>query len=223
MMPELDGPRFGPAAGGAPRQLVVICHGVGADGHMLIGLATPWSEALPHAAFVAPTAPTLYDQDPLGQGRQWFSLADRTPSVMEAGARRAAAILTPFVDAECARLGLPPEACALAGFSQGAMLVLFAGLRRKAAPKAILAYSGALLGPESLAAELANRPPVLIVHGDVDDVIPVARSHEAEQVLRDARVPVESHYFPGLGHSIDEAGIGLGAQALRRAFGKETD
>lgn len=217
-MTDLDGPRFGPAAGGAARQLVVLCHGIGADGHDLIDLAPVWSKALPTAAFVAPTAPAFYDQDPQGLGRQWFSVADRTPSVMQAGARRAAAILDPFVDAECRRLNLPAESCALMGFSQGAMLVLFAGLRRTAAPRAILAYSGALLGPDTLAREIANRAPVLIVHGEADDVVACARSKEAETVLRANRVPVEGHYISGLGHGIDEAGLSLGAMTLQRAF-----
>ncbi|HET6182336.1 MAG TPA: prolyl oligopeptidase family serine peptidase [Acetobacteraceae bacterium] len=217
-MATLDGPRFGPAAGGAARQLVVLCHGIGADGHDLIDLAPAWSKALPHAAFVAPSAPDYYDQDPSGFGRQWFSVADRRQAVMEAGVRRAAAVLGPFVDAELARLGLPADAYALMGFSQGAMLALFTGLRRAAAPRAILAYSGALLAPAALGAELANRAPVLIVHGEADDVVPVSRSREAETTLRAAGVPVEAHYIPGLGHGIDEAGLSLGALTLQRAF-----
>ena len=108
------------------------------------------------------------------------------PPVMEAGVRRAAGFLDAFIDAELARLGLPAEAYALMGFSQGAMTVLFTGLRRAAAPRAILAFSGALIAPETLAAELANRAPVLIVHGEADDVVPVHRSRDAEAALRAA-------------------------------------
>lgn len=215
---ELDGPRFAPPGGQAPRQLIILCHGVGADGHDLIALAPALSPALPHAAFVAPTAPDRYDQDPYGQGRQWFSVADRSPARMEQGARSAAALLGPFIDAELVRLGLPPTAYALLGFSQGAMTVLFAGLRRAAAPRAILAYSGALIAPETLGADLANHAPVLLVHGEADDVVPVGRSREAERALRAAGLPVEAHYTPGLGHGIDDAGIALGAAFLRRAF-----
>ena len=111
-----------------------------------------------------------------GFGRQWWSVEDRTPAVMEAGVRRAAGFLDAFIDAELARLGLPAEAYALMGFSQGAMTVLFTGLRRPTAPRAILAFSGALVAPESLTAELANRAPVLLVHGEADDVVPVHRS-----------------------------------------------
>ncbi|MGA9868817.1 MAG: prolyl oligopeptidase family serine peptidase [Acetobacteraceae bacterium] len=220
-MSTLDGPRLDPAAGGEVRQLVVLCHGVGADGHDLIGLAPAWSHAVPSAAFVAPSAPEHYDQDPHGSGRQWFSVADRTPSVMARGARAAAALLGSFIDAELERLALPATAYALMGFSQGAMTVLFTGLRRLAAPRAILAYSGALLAPETLESELRNHAPVLLVHGEADDVVPVVRSRDAERDLRAAGVRVEAHYTPGLGHGIDEDGIRRGGVFLRRAFGEE--
>jgi phospholipase/carboxylesterase len=195
--------------------LVVICHGIGADGHDLISLAPAWGQALPDALFIAPDAPFTHDS---GFGRQWWSVADRSPPVMEAGARRAAPFLHQFIDDEMARLGLPPAAYALAGFSQGAMMVLFAGLRRSVAPRAILAYSGALIAPDSLRAELANRVPVLLVHGEADDVVPAARSNEAEAALIAASMPVESVFIPGLGHGIDDTGVSIGALFLQREF-----
>ena len=144
----LDGPRAKPASGTA-RQLVVICHGVGADGQDLIDLATYWARALPDAAFIAPDGPARYDMAPpdYPHARQWFSLQDRAPDKMAAGVEQARAALDPFIDAELARLGLPPDAYALAGFSQGAMVVLHAGLRRAVPPRAILAFSGASLTP----------------------------------------------------------------------------
>jgi phospholipase/carboxylesterase len=219
---SLDGPRWGPKNAGAAKQLVVICHGVGADGHDLIDLAPVWgAHAAPDAAFVAPDAPERYDMDPPGHqgpGRQWFSLRDRTPSIMEAGIRGVAPKLTRFITAELARLGLPPDAYALVGFSQGAMTVLFAGLRMPTPPRAILAYSGALLAPQSLEAEMTGKPPVLLVHGEADEVVPVSRSRDAEASLRAAGVPVESLYCPGLGHGIDDSGLSAGGLFLQRAF-----
>jgi phospholipase/carboxylesterase len=214
-MAELDGPRWGPASKGQPKQLVVLCHGLGADGHDLINLAPTWSHAVPDALFVSVDAPFQHES---GFGRQWWSVADRTPSVMEAGVRRAASYLSAFIDAELARLALPGDAYALMGFSQGAMTVLFTGLRRRVGPRAILAFSGALIAPETLAAELANRAPVLLVHGEADDLVPVQRSHDAEQVLRAAGVPVEATYVPRLGHGIDDTGLAMGAIALQRGF-----
>jgi len=214
-MPELDGPRWGPASKGVARQLVVLCHGLGADGHDLIDLAPSWGHALPDALFVSVDAPFVHDS---GFGRQWWSVADRSPSVVEAGVRRAALFLGPFIDAELKRLDLPPDAYALMGFSQGAMTVLFTGLRHTPPPRAILAYSGALIAPDSLAAEMTGRPLVLLVHGESDEAVPVTRSHDAEAALRAAGVPVEAAYIPRLGHGIDDTGISLGALTLQRAF-----
>jgi phospholipase/carboxylesterase len=214
-MPELDGPRWGPASKGTPKQLVVLCHGLGADGHDLIDLGPAWSHAVPDAVFVSVNAPFQHES---GFGRQWWSVADRTPSVMQAGVRRAAGFLDAFIDAELPRLGLPPDGYAMMGFSQGAMTVLFTGLRRAAAPRAILAFSGALIASERLAVELANRAPVLLVHGEADDVVPAQRSRDAEQALRAAGVPVEAAYVPRLGHGIDDTGLAMGALALQRGF-----
>ncbi len=218
-MPSLDGPRFGPRAAGPARQLVMLCHGVGADGHDLIDLAPLWAQALPHAAFASPDAPERYDMAPMG--RQWFSLQDRTPERMDAGVAVAAVALGGFVDAELARLGLPPDAYALAGFSQGAMTALYTGLRRDPPPRAILAYSGALLAP-GLMREVVHRPPVLLAHGEADQVVPVERSRAAERALRAHGVPVESLYREGLGHGLDDAGLSAGALFLQRAFADST-
>lgn len=214
-MAELDGPRWGPASKATPKQVVVLCHGLGADGHDLIDLAPTWSQALPDALFVSVDAPFPHES---GFGRQWWSVADRSPPVMEAGVRRAAGFLHAFIDAELAHLRLPAEAYALMGFSQGAMTVLFTGLRRSTGPRAILAYSGALIAPDGLATELANHAPVLLVHGEADDVVPVHCSRDAETALRAAKVPVEAVFVPALGHGIDDTGLSMGALTLQRAF-----
>lgn len=214
-MPLLNALRWGPASKTTPRQLVVLCHGLGADSHDLIDLAPTWSSACPDAVFASVDAPDHHES---GFGRQWWSVGDRSPAVMRAGAERAAEFLDTFIDAELARHALPPDAYALMGFSQGAMTVLFTGLRRRVAPRAILAFSGALLAPETLARELANRTPVLLVHGEADDVVPVGRSRDAESALRAAGVPVEATYIPGLGHGIDDTGLAMGALALQRGF-----
>ena len=154
-MVELQATRWGPASGTAARQLVVICHGVGANGQDLIDLAPHWGHALPDAVFAAPDAPEPYDGAPFG--RQWWAIGDRDPARMTAGAAAARPLLDAFIDGELTRLGLPADAYALMGFSQGAMMVLYAGLRRSTAPKTIMAYSGALIAPEQLAARTKGR------------------------------------------------------------------
>jgi phospholipase/carboxylesterase len=214
-MPTLEAIHWGPASKAKPKQLVVLCHGLGADAFDLIDLGPSWQHACPDALFASVHAPFLHDS---GFGRQWWSVADRSPPVMEAGARAAAGYLHGFIDAELARLGLPAEAYAMMCFSQGAMISLFTGLRRPVPPRAVLAFSGALVAPRTLAAELANRAPVLIVHGEADETVPVSRSRDAEAALIAAGVPVEAHYVPRLGHGIDDTGISLGALALQRGF-----
>jgi len=214
-MEKLGAIHWGPASKATPKQLVVLCHGLGADAYDLIDLAPAWSHACPDALFASVHAPFLHDS---GFGRQWWSVGDRSPPVVEAGVQTAAPYLHDFIDAELLRLGLPDNAFALMGFSQGAMMALFTGLRRPIGPAAILAFSGALVAPDRLRAELANRAPVLLVHGEADDVVPVSRSQEAEAALHAAGVAVEAHFIPRLGHGIDDTGISLGALALQRGF-----
>ena len=215
-MPELDGLRLDPASGGPARALVVLCHGYSGDGHLMGEAAAGWSKALPDTAIVCPHGPQPYEEAP--EGRQWFSLLDRTPGALEAGLREAAPILARFIAAELRRLDLPGDAYALAGFSQGAMMALFAGLRQTPPPRGIIAYAGALHAQQSLQGDLRARPPVLLVHGDVDDMVPVQRSQEAEQVLRRAGIAVESLYVPGLGHELTPEVLAAGARFLKRVL-----
>ncbi len=140
-----DALRWGPADGKA-QQLVVLLHGLGANGADLIDLAPYWARALPHAAFLAPHAPTPYAE--AGFGRQWFSFADRSAAVQADEVERARLVLDVVLDAELARLGVRDYA--LMGFSQGAMMALHTGLRRSGPPRAILAYSGRLLAADRL-------------------------------------------------------------------------
>jgi phospholipase/carboxylesterase len=212
-MPTLEAIHWGPASKARPKQLVVLSHGLGADAFDLIDLAPAWSHACPDAIFASVHAPFPHES---GFGRQWWDVADRSPAVMEAGLRTAAPYLHGFLDAELARLELSDYA--IMGFSQGAMMSLFTGLRRTAAPRAILAFSGALVAPDSLSEELENHAPVLLVHGEADEVVPVTRSRDAEAALKAAAVPVEAHYVPRLGHGIDDTGISLGALALQKGF-----
>lgn len=200
----------GPAAGGQPDSLVLLLHGVGADGADLIGLAEPLGVALPHAAFWAPDAPEPCDFAPWG--RQWFPLGEREPHVLLAGARRAG----PWLAAEAARVAAERGVAriALLGFSQGAMVALQAGLRMAPAPLAIVAIAGRALD----AAEMTARPKVLLLHGAADAVVPAEANRAAEAVLRQAGVAVEAEIEPGLGHGISDAQVARAADFLARAL-----
>ncbi|MSP51931.1 MAG: phospholipase [Alphaproteobacteria bacterium] len=211
----LDGPRL-PAESGDAKELVILLHGLGADGNDLIGLAEHWVESFPDTEFVSPHAPEACDMAP--QGRQWFSLRDRNPESTLAGAQRAHVVLDRFIDAELKRLGLGPERLGLVGFSQGTMMALYTGLRRPTAPAAIVGFSGALVAPERLVSELAARPPVLLIHGDKDEIVPVGALHGSVAGLSAAGVAVAWHISPGMGHSIDETGLALGGDFLVRCL-----
>jgi phospholipase/carboxylesterase len=215
-LPVLDGPRLAPAAGGSPRQLVVFLHGYGADGNDLIGLGREWARLLPHAAFVSPHAPEPCGMAPMG--RQWFNLTFRDPTEMVRGVKHAAPALNAFLDAELKRHDLPPRALALVGFSQGTMLALGVGLTRRPAPAAIVGYSGALATAEALPDKPAEAPAILLVHGDMDEVIPLDAMLIAREQLARAGIAVEWHVAQGVGHGIDADGLRLGGTFLRQAF-----
>lgn len=212
-MTPLDGVRHAPAAGGPPRQLVILCHGIGADGRDLDPLAQHLAEAVPHATFLAPDAPQPYDEAP--KGRQWFSLHDESPRALQAGADRAAPALDATIASELQRLSLPPTAYALVGFSQGATMALYTGLRRRPPPRAIIGFSGSMVADPGIA---LNATPVLLVHGEQDDIVPPECSHQAEQILRAAGVPVQAAFRPHVGHTIDYTGLQLAKAMLARAF-----
>jgi phospholipase/carboxylesterase len=221
MAADIDGPRLEPRSGGPARQLVVFLHGYGADGKDLIEIGRAWQALLPNAAFVSPHAP-----DPCGQapsGRQWFPLTFRDPNERWTGVNAAAPGLERFLDAELTRRQLPPSALALVGFSQGTMMALHVGLRRAVAPAAILGYSGMLvvpeeIEPETFAAQIRSKPPVLLVHGEADDLIPAMALFHAAQALSALDVPVEWHLSPGIGHSIDQEGLRHGGEFLAKRF-----
>jgi phospholipase/carboxylesterase len=221
MPAELDGPRLAPKSGPA-QQLVVFLHGYGADGNDLIDIGRAWQQYLPNAAFVSPHAPEPCGQAPVG--RQWFPLTFRDPNERWLGVNKAAPLLNRFLDAELSRHQLPPSALALVGFSQGTMMALHVGLRRAVPPAAVVGYSGVLVlppdvDPDAFAAEITSRPPVLLVHGDRDDLIPPQALFQASQGLAALEVPVEWHISPDVGHGIDAEGLRHGGEFLARRFG----
>ncbi len=223
-MVEIDGPRVA-AKSGKARQLVVFLHGFGADGDDLIEIGRHWRAFLPDADFVAPHAPERCAMSPMG--RQWFPLFTRDPDERWRGVNAARPTLDAFLDKELARRALDERSLALVGFSQGTMMALHTGLRRRTPPRAILGYSGIhVLGEATPGSERApqNPPPaVLLVHGEADDLIPVEALLLSANSLADMGVPAQWHLSAGLGHGIDNAGLVHGALFLAQSFGIAVD
>ncbi|MFN0043326.1 MAG: alpha/beta hydrolase [Alphaproteobacteria bacterium] len=213
---DLDGPAVPSAAQGAPDSIVVFLHGYGADGDDLIALAPHLARALPRTLFISPHAPFACE---MGFGRQWFSFEDRWPQAILAGADTAARLIGEFLDALLARTGLADSRLALVGFSQGTMMALHAAPRRVQACAAIVGFSGRLLDDGTFAAAVRSRPPVLLVHGEADGVVPVAALDEAVVGLKAAGIAVEAQRRPGLEHSIDQEGMAGAALFLRTHLG----
>ena len=212
----LSGPSHPPHSGGKPRRLVILLHGLGADGNDLIGLAPYWAPVVPDAEFLSPNAPYPCDMGPYGY--QWLSARDASAEARLAGARAAGAILDAFITDELAKRGLGEGDLALVGFSQGTMMSLFVGPRRERQLAGIVGYSGRLIAPQLLAEEIRSRPPILLVHGTDDPMVPYDSMTEAETALAAAGVPVETLACLGIGHSIDGDGLQRGGQFLHRVL-----
>ena len=215
-MIDLSGPSFGPAARGKPRRLVILLHGYGADGNDLLGLAPHWARLLPEVEFLAPHAPFPCEAAPFG--RQWFGFEERSEAMILAETQAAAAILDAFIDAELARRGLAEDSLALVGFSQGTMMALHVAPRRSRAVAAVVGYSGMLIAPQLLAAEVRSKPPVLLVHGTADPVVPFASLAGAKAGLEAVGIAVTTETRPGVAHAIDEEGLMLGGDFIAAGF-----
>lgn len=215
-MKPIDGPRLA-AKSGTTSSLVVLLHGYGANGQDLIDLGRAWQALLPNTAFISPDAPDVIPYQQFG-GRQWFDLTFRDPTEYWRGVAGAGPLLDAFLDKELARHKLAPGRIALVGFSQGTMMALHCGLRRNPQLAAIVGYSGMVAGPERLKGDVKSQPPVMLIHGEQDDVIPIAAIDLARETLTGAGIPVEWHVRPGLGHGIDQEGLELGGSFLKAAL-----
>ncbi len=217
MLKITNGRSLQPLSGGAPKKIVLLLHGYGSNGEDLIALAPHLRHILPDALFLAPDAP---QRCAIGRGYQWWPLDAYSPAALARGAAAAAPAVDAFLDRKLGQYGLSEADAALVGFSQGTMMALHVGLRRPRPLAGILGYSGALTGADALAGEIMNKPPVLLIHGAADQVVPAAALGVASRALTALGVAVRTHLSRGLGHSVDAEGLRLGAEFLAEVLGQ---
>lgn len=204
MTVKLSGPMLPPASGTA-KSIVVLLHGYGSDGRDLIALGQYWRESFPDTLFVAPNAHEACMGNP--SGYQWFALDLDREAGRIMGAQLARPVIGDFLQQLWSQTGLGPQQTILAGFSQGAMMALDVGLRLEAPLAGIVAFSGMLIAPEAAIAEAGSKPPVLLLHGEADEVVSVEGSIAARAVLAQAGFSVTLHTSPGAGHTITQDGL----------------
>lgn len=206
---------------GTTRSVVVFLHGYGANGADLLGLADVLAEHLPDTLFVAPDAPETIPGMPMGY--QWFPvpwLDGSSEEAAERGLMAAAEDLDAFLDALMVDEDVLPEQVVLFGFSQGTMMALHVAPRREDEVAGIVGFSGRLLSPELLKEEAVSRPPVLLIHGDADDMVPPQSLPEAAEALQEAGwKDVYAHVMKGTGHGIDPDGLGVALAFMRDKLG----
>ena len=208
-----------PAASGQADSLVIFLHGYGADGNDLLGLADPLAPHLPNTVFVAPDAPERSAMNPMGF--QWFPIPWIDGSSEEAAAEgmaRAVDDLNAFLDQIMESEGIPAERTVLVGFSQGTMISLHVAPRREPPFAGVVGFSGRLLEPELLADEIVSRPPVLLIHGDQDDVVPPQSLPQAAEALQAAGIDVYAHIMRGTAHGIAPDGLSVALAFIRQVL-----
>ncbi|MEM6695248.1 MAG: alpha/beta fold hydrolase [Pseudomonadota bacterium] len=208
------------AAKGAAKRAVVLLHGYGADGNDLLGLADPLAPHLPDTAFFAPNAPDRSTANPMGY--QWFPipwLDGSSEEVALAAMAQSVADVNAFLDTLLAEEEIAPENLILFGFSQGTMMSLHVAPRRAEAVAGVVGFSGRLMQPESLAAEAQVKPPILLVHGDQDEVVPPQSLQEAGEALQAAGFTVYAHVMKGTGHGIAPDGLSVALAFMREKLG----
>ena len=207
------------AKSGKVRSIVVFVHGYGADGADLLGLADVLAPHLPDTLFYAPDAPDACSGNPFGF--QWFPipwLDGSSEAAAAAGLAASSVLLNAFIDACLAEADLTDADLALVGFSQGAMISMHVAPRRAQPIAGVVAISGRLLQPEALANATQSRPPMLLIHGDQDPVVPFPSMKAAAEVLVAAGFKTQSHVMHGTGHGIANDGLQTALEFLIRTL-----
>lgn len=215
--PALAGPMLFPRDGLPPRELIIFLHGVSSNGDLILPLRRHLRTSFPRALIVAPHAPEPCPTG--GAAYRWWGLESFTPGSLAAGVRKAAPALNRFIDEMLVATALSDDRLVLTGFSQGAMLALHAAITRPRAIAGVAAFSGTLAHRALPWRIFGQRPPILLVHGTDDTIIPPSAHVDAGRRLSAYGCAVQAHMRTGLGHRINGAGYALGERFIRHVLG----
>ena len=203
-----------PHSGKEPKNAVILCHGYGGDGKDISLLAVYWKTFLPETIFICPDAPEKCAVSPTGY--QWFDLMDESKDHILAKSLIAENKLNKLIDEVKSNLNLSAANIAIGGFSQGCMITLQTGLKRKDKVNSILGYSGKIIDKEHLKNNLISKPKIMLMHGDKDEIVPINFLLESIDFFAAANYPIESKIFQGVEHRIPTEGSSLGLHFLKK-------
>ena len=201
-----------PHSGKEPKNAVILCHGYGGDGKDISLLAVYWKTFLPETIFICPDAPEKCAVSPTGY--QWFDLMDESKDHILAKSLIAENKLNKLIDEVKSNLNLSASSIAIGGFSQGCMITLQTGLKRKDKVNSILGYSGKIIDKEHLKNNLISKPKIMLMHGDKDEIVPINFLLESIDFFAAANYPIESKIFQGVEHRIPTEGSSLGLSLI---------
>ena len=199
-----------------PKNAVILCHGYGGDGKDISILAGYWRTYLPDTIFICPDAPEKCAASPTGY--QWFDLLDQSPDQILSKSLVAESKLNEFIDEVLKKYNLVSNQIIIGGFSQGCMLTLQTGIKRKDKINSIIGYSGKIINAEHLSKNLNSRPNILLMHGEQDQVVTVDAFLEAKDFFGKNNYAIESKLFRDCEHRIPTEGSSLGLQFIKKHF-----
>ena len=203
-----------PSSKEKPKNAVILCHGYGGDGKDISLLASYWRTYLPDTLFVCPDAPERCAVS--STGFQWFDLMDQTKDQVLVKSLVAEIKLNLLIDEVMNNNNLKAEKVAIGGFSQGCMISLQTGIKRKDKINSIIGYSGKIIDTDHLQNNINSRPDIILMHGDKDEIVPVSFFLEAKEFLNKNNYKVESKIFKNCEHRIPTEGSSLGLDFLKK-------
>ena len=212
----LDVTSISPLSKNKPRQVIVLCHGYGGDGKDISVLAINWQRFLPDAIFLCPNAPEVCSVNP--QGYQWFDLTIEKEEVILEKSLIAEEKLNTFLDQVFDNLQLEPNNLALVGFSQGSMMSIQVGLKRKKQINCLIGYSGKIINQKHLLDNINSKPKIFLMHGANDTIVPPTHLLEAKEYLNKCGLKIKTKLFKNCDHRIPVEGSSLGLSFLRKSL-----